>query len=257
MRLTTLTDRHTTSDIRVERYTFNAASGDLAAPPAAASAQPPAPPEPKVDATEVAKGIWWLAGQTHHSALVEFADHTMLIEAPQSEARTLAVISKARELVPAKPLTHVVTSHHHFDHTAGLRAAIADGLAVITHKANAAFVTEIAKRPFTRQPDALHKNPRAVTVQTVDDVLTLKDGAMTVELYPISGNPHADTLLMADFPRERVLIEADAFSPGGTYHPYAQNLVENIQKRKLRVDRIVPLHGTIMPFADVLKAIAH
>jgi hypothetical protein len=61
---------------------------------------------------------------------------------------------------------------------------------------------------------------------------------------------------MAYFPRERVLIEADAFSPGGTYHPYAQNLVENVQKRKLRVDRLVPLHGAMMPFAEVLKAIA-
>ncbi len=255
MRLTTLTDRHTTSDIRLTRYTFNGAT-DLAAPPDAASAQPPPPPAPKVDATEVAKGIWWLAGQTHHSALVEFADHLMLIEAPQTEARTLAVIAKARELVPGKPLTQLVTSHHHFDHTAGIRAAIAEGMTVITHKANAAFVEEIAKRPFTRQPDALQKNPKAVTVETVDDSLTLKDAAMTVELYPITGNPHADTFLMAYFPRERVLVQADAFSPGGTYHPYAQNLVENIQKRKLRVDRVVPLHGTIVPFADVQKAIA-
>jgi glyoxylase-like metal-dependent hydrolase (beta-lactamase superfamily II) len=254
MRLTTLTDRHTTSDIRLTRYTFNGAT-DLAAPPDAASAPLP-PPAPKVDATEVAKGIWWLAGQTHHSALVEFADHLMLIEAPQTEARTLAVIAKARELVPGKPLTQLVTSHHHFDHTAGIRAAIAEGMTVITHKANAAFVEEIAKRPFTRQPDTLQKNPKAVTVETVDDSLTLRDAAMTMVLYPIAGNPHGDTLLMAYFPRERVLVEADAFSPGGTYHPYAQNMIENIQKRKLRVDRVVPLHGTIMPFADVQKAVA-
>jgi hypothetical protein len=53
-----------------------------------------------------------------------------------------------------------------------------------------------------------------------------------------------------------VLIEADAFSPGGTYHPYAQNMIENIQKRKLRVDRVVPLHGPMMSFADVVKAVA-
>jgi glyoxylase-like metal-dependent hydrolase (beta-lactamase superfamily II) len=255
MRLTTLTDRHTTGEIRLTRYTFGGPA-DLAAPPDAAATQPSPPPAPRVDATDVAKGIWWLAGQTHHSALVEFADHLMLIEAPQSEARTLAVIAKARELVPGKPLTQLVTSHHHFDHTAGMRAAIAEGMTIITHKANAAFVEEIARRPFTRQPDSLQKNPKAVDVRTVDDALTLEDAAMTVELYPISGNPHGDTLLMAYLPRERVLVEADAFSPGGTYHPYAQNLIENIQKRKLRVDRVVPLHGTIMSFADVVKAAA-
>jgi hypothetical protein len=29
-----------------------------------------------------------------------------------------------------------------------------------------------------------------------------------------------------------------------------------VQKRKLRVDRIVPLHGTIVPFSDLVKAAA-
>ena len=33
------------------------------------------------------KGIWFLAGQSHHSVLVEFTDHLMLIEAPQNDTR--------------------------------------------------------------------------------------------------------------------------------------------------------------------------
>jgi hypothetical protein len=75
-------------------------------------------------------------------------------------------------------------------------------------------------------------------------------------LYPIAGNPHSETMLMAYFPRERLLVEADAYSPGSPYQPYAPNLLENITKRKLRVDRIVPLHGTIAPFGDLVKAAA-
>ena len=108
----------------------------------------------------VAKGVWLLAGQSHHSALVEFSDHLMLIDAPQSEARTLAVIAKARETVPGKPLTQLVTTHHHFDHTAGLRAAVAEGLTVITHEGNRDWVERMAKRPHTRQPDALARKPK-------------------------------------------------------------------------------------------------
>ena len=255
-RVTTKTDDFTTAEMKIARYSVDGETGDLAAPPDAASAAPAAPAAPKVDATVVAKGVWWLAGQSHHSVLAEFADHLVLIEAPQSEARTLAVIAKAKELVPAKPLTRIVTTHHHFDHSAGVRAAIAEGMAVVTHKANAAFFESAAKRPHTLQPDTLQKNPKPVKVETVDDALALKDGAMVVELYHVAGNPHSDSMLMAYFPRERVVVQADAYSPGGAYQPYAANLLENIQKRKLRVDRMVPLHGTIASFAEFTKSVA-
>jgi hypothetical protein len=58
---------------------------------------------------------------------------------------------------------------------------------------------------------------------------------------------------MAYLPRERILVEADAFSPGAAVQPYAANLLENIEKHKLRVDRVVPLHGTIAPFSELAK----
>jgi hypothetical protein len=58
---------------------------------------------------------------------------------------------------------------------------------------------------------------------------------------------------MAYFPRERILIEADVFNPGAAVAPFAANLLENIKKRNLRVDRIVPIHATIAPFADLVK----
>jgi hypothetical protein len=74
-----------------------------------------------------------------------------------------------------------------------------------------------------------------------------------MEIYHIAGSPHADTLLMVYFPRERLLVEADVFTPGAAVAPYAANLMENISTRKLRIDRIVPIHGTIAPFSDLQK----
>ncbi len=107
-----------------------------------------------------------------------------------------------------------MTTHHHFDHTAGLRAAIAEGLTVITHEGNKAWVETMAGRPHTRQPDALAKNAKNVKVETVGADRVVKDATMEVDLYHVAGNPHSDTMLMAYLPKARLLVEVDAFSPG-------------------------------------------
>jgi glyoxylase-like metal-dependent hydrolase (beta-lactamase superfamily II) len=63
--------------------------------------------------------------------VVEFADHVAIVEVPAGEARTLAVIAKAKELVPGKPVTQAIVAHHHVDHTGGLRTAVAEGLTIV------------------------------------------------------------------------------------------------------------------------------
>jgi glyoxylase-like metal-dependent hydrolase (beta-lactamase superfamily II) len=256
-RLTTRTDTYTTADLRVTKQAVDGEAGDLAAPAAAASAPPLSGAAPaRVTVEEVAKGVWFLAGQSHHSVLVEFSDHLTLIEAPQNDTRALAVITKARELRPAKPLTQVINTHHHFDHSGGIRAAVSEGLTVVTHRANAAFYRQAVAHTHSIVPDALARNPKPLKIETVDDELVLKDSTMTVNLYHIIGSAHADTLLMAYFPRERLLVEADVFSPGGAVAPYATNLMDNIKKRNLRIDRIVPIHGTIAPYSELVKTVA-
>jgi glyoxylase-like metal-dependent hydrolase (beta-lactamase superfamily II) len=252
--LVTKTDKYPTAELRVTRQAIDADAGDLTAPASAASAAAiAAPPPATVTADKVANGIWFLAGQSHHSVLVEFADHLTLIEAPQNDTRALAVIAKARELVPGKPLTTVVNTHHHFDHSGGIRAAVSEGLSVVTQKENAAFYQEAVARSHTIAPDALAKNPKPLKIEQVDDEMTIKDGTMTVNLYHIVGSTHADTLLMAYFPRERLLVEADVYTPGAAVAPFAANLLENVRKRNLKVDRIVPIHGAPAPFGELVK----
>jgi glyoxylase-like metal-dependent hydrolase (beta-lactamase superfamily II) len=244
-------DDFTTYEIQASKQAVDATLGNMSAPPAVANAT--SPPPPNVTAESIGKGVWFLAGGSHHSVLVEFADHLMLIEAPQSEARTLAVIKKARETVPEKPVRQLVTTHHHFDHTAGLRAAIAEGLTVITQAGNQEWVDRMARRSHSRQPDLLARNLARLNVESVDAEREFTDQAMTVRLYHVAGNPHTETMLMAYIPRDRLLVEVDAFSPGSQVHPYAANLLDNIRQRNLRVDKIVSLHGTIVPFAELVK----
>jgi glyoxylase-like metal-dependent hydrolase (beta-lactamase superfamily II) len=250
--VSTKVDDFTTADLRFTKTVVNAEIDDLAAPASEDSSTASAP-APNVEPEQIAPGVWLLAGQSHHSALIELSDRLLLVDAPQSEARALAVIARARELQPDKPLADLIVTHHHFDHTAGLRAAISEGLRVVTHEGNREFVEEMARRSHTVVADALTKNPRPLVLETFGDEQVVKDSLRTVAMYHVRGNPHSDTMLMVHLPAERVIIEVDAYSPGSAVNPYAANLLENITSRRLRVDRIVPLHGNVAPFSDLTK----
>ncbi len=254
-----LDGRWTISDIRLTSAQVNADVGDLTAPADVRAAQPPTPTV-NVTVDTVAPGVWLLAGQSHHSVAIEMADHMLLVEAPQSEARTLAVIARARELRPAKPLRAVISTHHHFDHSGGIRAAMSEGLTIITHTGNAAFYRDLAGRRFQITEDALSVKPTAPRVEAVATRRVLRDSTRTVELHHIRGNAHASTLLMVYLPAERLLIEADVYSPpapNATNPPpaiFARNLVENIDRLGLQVDRVVPIHGRVVPASDLRAA---
>ncbi len=134
--------------IYVDKYEVNGVLPDLAAPPQIRAAEVPVPGRlPDVAAVPVGKGVWFLkVTPGGNSTLFEFDDHLVLFEAYGSEANGLAVIKKARETVPGKPLTQLIVSHHHIDHTGGLRAAVSEGLAIITNRQNVGYIKEVTSR---------------------------------------------------------------------------------------------------------------
>src|SRR5262249_12280161 len=111
-------------------------------------------PYARVATQKAAEGVWYLTGGTHHSVLIEMKDHLIMVEAPLNEERSTAIIAEARKLVPAKPIRYVINSHHHFDHSGGLRAFVAEGATVITQDVNRAYLAQVLAAPATVRPDA-------------------------------------------------------------------------------------------------------
>lgn len=219
-------------------------------------------PYARVTSDSAAEGVWYVTGGSHHSVVIEMADHTMVVESPLNDERATAVIAEARRLVPGKPIRYVINSHHHFDHSGGLRAVAAEGITVITHETSRAFFEGALAAAATMTPDRQQAARRKVTVEGVRDKRVLTDGTRSVEIHHIAGNPHADGMLMVYLPKERLLIEADAFTPGppnapvpATINPLSVNLADNIARLSLAVDRILPLHGRIVPLAELHRMI--
>lgn len=211
---------------------------------------------------KAADGVWFIAGGSHNSVLIEMRDHLIVVESPLYDGRAAAVLAEAKRLVPGKPIRYVINSHHHFDHAGGLRAAAAEGATLV--------VSAMAKPYFERTfananrlaPDLLAKSGRSANLLGVNGKHVLSDGARTVEIHEMQGSVHAQGFMLVYLPKERLMIEADAYTPGAPNSPPPNpvnannvNLVENVERLGLGVDRILPLHGRMVPFSELLAMI--
>lgn len=211
---------------------------------------------------KAAEGVWFFAGGSHNSAGIEMKDHLILVEAPLYDGRALAVMHALRKLAPGKPIRYVVNSHHHFDHSGGLRAAAAEGAGLIVQAQAKRWYEKAFANPNRIAPDHLARQSGQVLVVPVNDKLVLDDGARKVEVHRIRPSDHVETFLMVYLPMEKLLIQADAFTPGvpGSPPPAPPNnynaltLVENIERLKLAVERHLPLHGRMVPNAELYRA---
>jgi len=249
---------HTLFDLAVTDVKANPAPLALNVPDAVRAAQiPPV----KVETVKLGDGAWWLGGGTHHSVVVEFKDFIVVVETPLTEERAEAVLNEAKKLVPGKPIKYVVNTHHHFDHSGGLRAVAAEGIPIITNEQNKAFYEQAWKNPHTLEPDMLSKNPKKATFITVKDKYEITDGNQTLDLYLTSPNDHNGDMMIGYLPKLKVLIEADLFTPAAPNAPapppvamtFANQLYDNLQRLKLDVTTIAPLHGRVVPYGDMLK----
>jgi glyoxylase-like metal-dependent hydrolase (beta-lactamase superfamily II) len=184
----------------------------------------------------------------------------VLVEAPQNDARTIAAIAAARQLRPGKRADVLINTHHHFDHSGGLRAAISEGFTIVTHDGNREFYQRLVLpgRHFIEQ-DALARNPKPLRVVAVRDKQVLDDPVRPIEIHAIEGNAHSGSMVVVYLPKERILIQADLYNPPAPnatnpVFPFAANLVENVRRLGLQVDRVVGIHGRPAPFSDVEAA---
>jgi hypothetical protein len=227
----------------------------------------------KVQTQKLADHVWLLGGGPMNSVLVEFKDFVAVVEAPQNEERSLAVIEEVRKLVPGKMIRYVVNTNHHMPFAGGLRTYFSQGTTVVTHESNRDYYVDILFSPFPRTlaPDQMSiYNPmymisrRPPAIETVGGTTSIgkyvvSDDERQMQIWHVQdmayeigetyldipgpsvarGN-HSSDMLMVYLPTEKILINADLYVPpepgAAPAPPTAGMRTLNLNMKKLGLD---------------------
>jgi len=244
--------RNTTAMMfNVDSYRVNVTN-----PPLFPTAPPAAPPAARrAEANKIADKVWDVRIGGNGGAVIEFADHLVMFEAYNNEADTFARLDLADTLVPGKKVTQVIVTHHHFDHSGGLRAAVSRGLTIIARRGNEGIFREMVARPAPNFPDALARNPQPLKFLPVDDQLTLDDGTMRVDVYHVVGHLHMAEAVFAYIPGPRIFLEGDFTTYDWDWNWWGGAYLDNVDRYKLDPAINIPVHGIMTPFAETIASI--
>ena len=97
--------------------------------------------------------------------------------------------------------------------------------------------------------------------ELVNQKYVISDGTRTLDVYPVPAFDHASTMVIAYLPRERMVVNADMYTPPKQGAPLpkpsesSRRLLQTIQQNGLDVAQHVGLHGGIGPHDDLVKIV--
>jgi hypothetical protein len=197
-------------------------------------------------------------------------DFLIVFDAPYGELQSRWTIDAAKAKYPGKPIKYLVLTHHHMDHTGGMRTYVAEGATIVVPSEAREYFEKVVRAPHTIVPDELTKNPRTPVIYGVFENMTIRDETADVRLYNLSGassataarlgNPHVDGMLIGHVVDSKLIYVTDLISPRGPVARSENTVAVGNTLREWDVEEtdltFVGGHGTTAKQADIAAALA-
>jgi glyoxylase-like metal-dependent hydrolase (beta-lactamase superfamily II) len=149
---------------------------------------------------EIADDVFWVVGSGYQTMFVTTGEGVIAVDAPQPLGeKYLQAIQETTD----EPITHMIYSHSHPDHT---------GAAGLIFPANITYIAQ--NETATALANATDPN-RPVPTVTFEDDYTLSVGNKTIELHHVSDyHSSGDTVIY--LPEQKIAMVVDLVRPGIT-----------------------------------------
>lgn len=214
----------------------------------------PPPPDPRHAVTirgfppglteEVAPGVWFMRNVGGYTSMfARVGDCVAVFDAaasygffgnalPNARPRqdlSAMILAKVRE-VTDKKVCYVIPTHHHDDHFGGIAGFARAGATIITTPNNHALAQAVTRKSGTSSPK----------IQLVKNKMTLGSGEERIDIWAMTNEQHAESMLFIHLPGRRIIFEGDL----SDYIPSLWNFLRFIDRHKLKVDRVFSVHSS-------------
>lgn len=204
---------------------------------------------------DVAPNISHVTGGSHNTLIVATNTYLVAFDAPGDDGLSLAAIEMAKQKYPGKPFRYVVLTHHHIDHTGGIRAYAGEGATIVVGKGNGAFFRKALAAPHGMDPYPVKAyTPKVIEV---DQKWSVNDGGREIAAYALATD-HASGYLIPYVPDAKLGFVTDMWNPGApvmTSNPNLVAIVNGVQKAGIQPERFAGGHGAVGNYADVVRVV--
>jgi cyclase len=207
---------------------------------------------PGLEIQKVKDNLYMIVGAGGNTAAF-ITDAGVVVVDTKNPGTGQAILDKIKSVTP-KPVTTIINTHTHGDHT-GSNEAFPANVEIVAH--------ENTKANMQKMDAFKGDKAKFLPKKTYKDKLTLGSGKDQIDLYYF-GRAHTNGDTWVVFPALRAMHAGDAFafkatpivdgSNGGSAVDYAKTL-SNVANTIKNVDAIITGHSTVMTPADLKEYI--